>query len=151
MGFYPARLLSASLAGDTGNGNGLMRVARATYDFAVDGGAIGPHTLGVTLPVGAIVTGGFIDVITTCVTAGADAGTMAISVQAANDIVTATAVVTAGDIWDAGRHAIAPKSNTPETTSVKVTTTAKLITATIAVQAFTAGKFIVFLNYVLSE
>src|SRR4051812_35667984 len=113
MGFYPARLLPASLAGDTGNGNGLMRVARATYDFAVDGGAIGPHTLGVTLPVGAIVTGGFIDVITTCVTAGADAGTMAISLQAANDIVTATAVVTAGDIWDAGRHAIAPKSNTP--------------------------------------
>lgn len=131
------------------DGLGLLRVARATYDFSVNGGAIGAIPLAATLPIGALVVGGFIEVLTTCTTAGADAGTMAISVQSANDIVTATAVSAGGDIWDAGKRAIVPKANTPETTSIKIATTAKPITATIAGQAFTAGKFIVFLYYVM--
>ncbi len=127
-----------------------LQVARATYDFAEHGGAIGAIGLGVTLPDNAIVQGGFVDVVTTCVTAGADAGTMALSILNANDLVTATAVNAGGDIWDEGLRAIVPKFNTPQTTSIKLTA-AKQITATIAGQAFTAGKFTVFLYYTIGD
>lgn len=129
-----------------------LQCARAVYDFAVDGGAISAIPLrGDTIPDNAVIMGGFVDVITTCTTAGADAGTMALHVNAANDIVNAVAVNAANPgQYDAGQRAIIPKINTPESTSVK-TTAARSITATIAGQAFTAGKFHVFLFYVLSE
>jgi len=132
------------------DGLGLIRVARATYDFAEHGGAISAISLGVTIPDNAVVVGGFVDVVTTCTTAGADAGTMALSIQGANDLVTATAVSAGGDIWDVGLRAIVPKSNTPETTGIKLTA-ARAITATIAGQVFTAGKFTVFLHYVQGD
>lgn len=132
--------------------DGLLRmgVARATYDFAEHGGAISAIGLGVTLPDNAIVVGGFVDVVTTCVTAGADAGTLAIHVQSANDIVSAIAVNNGANPWDAGLHAIVPKSNTPESTGIKLTA-AREITVTIAGQAVTAGKFNVFLHYVVGD
>jgi len=136
--------------GHSVDGLGMLRLARATYDFAEHGGAIGAIGLGVTLPDNAIVVGGFVDVVTTCTTAGADAGTMAIHVQTAGDIVAAVAVSTAGNAWDAGLHAIIPKADTPESTGIKLTA-ARVITATIATQAFTAGKFVVFLYYVVSD
>ena len=138
------------VAAPTADGLGLIRVARATYDFAEHGGAISAIGLGVTLPDNAIVIGGFIDVVTTCTTAAADAGTMAVHIQSANDLVTATAVSAGGNIWDAGLRAITPKSNSPESTGIKLTA-AREITATIATQAFTAGKFVVFLHYVISD
>lgn len=132
------------------DGLGVMKIARATYDFDEHGGAISAIGLGVTIPDNAIVCGGFIDVVTTCTTAAADAGTMAIHVQGANDIVTATAVSAGGNIWDAGLHPIVPKANTPESTGIKLTA-AREITATIATQAFTAGKFTVFLYYLVGD
>ena len=132
------------------DGLGFLKVARATYDFAEHGGAIGAINLGVTLPDDAVVCGGFVDVKTTCTTAGADAGTMALHVEAANDIVTAIAVSDGTNPWDAGLHAIKPKANTPETTGIKLTT-ARAITATIAGQAFTAGKFVLFLYYLVGD
>jgi hypothetical protein len=127
-----------------------IQIARATYDFAEHAGAIGAIGLGITLPDKAVVVGGFVDVITTCQTEGADAGTMALSVESANDIVAAIAVSEGTNPWDAGLHAIVPKSNTPETTGVKLTA-AREITATIGGQAFTAGKFVVFLHFVVSD
>ena len=138
------------VAAPAADGLGLFRVARATYDFAEHGGATGAIGLGVTIPDNAIVCGGFIDVVTTCTTAAADAGTMAIHVQSANDIVTATAVSAGGNIWDEGLHAILPKANTPESTGIKLTA-AREVTATIATQAFTAGKFTVFLYYLQGD
>ncbi|MFA6046185.1 MAG: hypothetical protein WC718_14470 [Phycisphaerales bacterium] len=131
--------------------DGLLRmgVARATYDFASDAGELGAIGSGVTLPDNAIVIGGFVDVVTTCQSEGADAGTMAISVQGANDIVAAVAISAATD-WDAGLHAIVPKSNAPETTGIKLTA-AREITFTIGTQKFTAGKFTVFLHYVVGD
>lgn len=159
MGFYPGHfpvevdflegfaLDGVSVANVGADGLGLIRVARATYDFAVHGGATGAKNLGVTLPAGALIVGGFVDVVTTCTTAGADAGTMAIHVQSANDIVTATAVSAVGDIWDEGQSPIIPKANTPESTAIKLTAD-RTVTATIATQAFTAGKFTVYLYYV---
>lgn len=132
---------------------GRFQVARAVYDFAVDGGAVAAHIAKspmALLPLNAIVVGGFVHVITTCVTAGADAGTMAIHVNGANDIVTAIAVSDGTNPWDAGLHAIIPKANTPEATGI-ICTAARAVTFTIAVQAFTAGKIVVFLYWVDSE
>jgi hypothetical protein len=143
------KLFGVPVADAGADGLGMLRVARATYDFAVNGGAIGAIPLAATLPVGALVVGGFIEVVTTCTTAGADAGTMAVHVQGANDVVSAIAVSNGANPWDAGKQAIVPKANTPESTAIKIATTAKPITATIAGQAFTAGKFIVFLYYVM--
>jgi hypothetical protein len=126
----------------------LSRWAKAEYDFAVDGGAISAINLGVAIPDNAIIVGGFIEVVTTCQTASTDSGTMAISVEGANDIVTATAVSAGGNIWDAGIHDIIPDST--GSTAVK-TTQARNVTATIAGQVFTAGKFNVWLEYVIGE
>jgi len=132
--------------------DGLLRmgVARATYDFAVDGGAISAIGSGVTIPDNAVVIGGFVDVVTTCQSAGADAGTMAIHVQGANDIVSAIAISDGSNPWDAGLKAIVPKSNTPESTGIKLTA-AREITFTIGGQIFSAGKFTVFLHYVVGD
>lgn len=132
------------------DGLGLLHVARATYDFAEHGGAISAIALGVTLPNDAVVCGGFVDVKTTATSAGADAGTMALHVQGANDIVSAVAISDGANPWDVGLHAIIPKANTPETTGIKLTA-AREITATIAGQVFTAGKFTLFLYYLVGD
>lgn len=144
-----AAVTEAKLQVPTDDALGAHRIARATYDFAVDGGAISAIDLGVTLPDNALVVGGFIDVITT-LTSSTDAATGAISVEGADDIVVAKAISAGGDDWDAGQQAIIPKANTPESTAVK-TSAAKAITFTIAVEAVTAGKFVVWLYYVVSD
>lgn len=131
------------------DGLGTMRVARATYDFAEHGGTIGAISLGVVIPDDAVVCGGFVDVKTTA-TSASDAGTGAIHVQGANDIVSAIAISNGGNPWDAGLKAIVPKANTPETTGIKLTA-ARTITFTIAVEDFTAGKFVVFLYYLVGD
>lgn len=143
--------LNASSAAASLLADGLIRMgmARATYDFAEHGGAISAISLGVSLPDNAIVIGGFVDNITT-LTSATDAATMALKVEGANDIVSAIAISDGSNPWDAGKKAIVPKSNTPESTGVK-TTAARAITATIAVEAVTAGKFVVFLHYVVSD
>ena len=139
--------LSTALQG-AAEGLGNLRVARATYDFAVDGGAISAIDSGVTIPDNAVIVGGFVDVVTT-LTSATDAATMAISTEGADDIVAAVAIST-GTPWDAGLHAIVPKANTPESTGIKMTA-ANAVTFTIAVEAVTAGKFECYLNYVISS
>ena len=127
-------------------GKSVMRCACATYDYAVHGGAVGAKKLGVTIPKGAIIWESLIDVDTTCTTASADAGTMAISVASANDIVSAIAVSDASNPWDSGKHAGVPVGSAA--TCIELTADC-VVTATIAVQAFTAGKFRVWLFYFL--
>lgn len=83
---------------------GIVReTAVAIYDVSGgDSGAIGTFNTGVFLPNDAIITRVFIDVITTFTTAGADAGTLAIQIQTADDVVAAIAVSNATNVWDAG-------------------------------------------------
>ena len=132
------------VSGDA-DGLGVLRVARATFDLAVEANrAVGAHGLGVTLPAQAIVVGGFMEV-NPALTGETDA-TLAMSVLSANDIQTAVAV--SGAPWSTtGRKAIVPKANTPESTSIKLTA-AKEITATVAVAALLTGKVTVYLYYV---
>lgn len=131
------------------NGLGFLRVARATFNPSATAGerTIAAHGLGVTIPDDAIIVGGFVEVNTTF-TSATDAATVAINVEGANDIVSAIAISDVSNPWDAGRKAIVPKANTPESTSVKLSA-AREITATVAVEALTAGKATVFLYYVV--
>lgn len=126
-----------------------VRAAVADYDFAVDGGAIGAIPIGNVLPDNAIILGGFVEVETTF-TSATDAATVALSIATADDLVAAVAISNAGNPWDAGRQAIVPKFNTPESTSVKLTA-ANAVDLTIAVEALTAGKAHVVLFYMLGH
>lgn len=133
------------------DGLGMLGVARFTYDTAVKDSlgaantAIGAHGTGVVLPINAIVVGGFFQVNTAFTTAAS--GTLAISVQAANDIQTAT-IVSGAPFSTTGLKAITPKANTPESTGV-VCTAAREITCTVATGALTAGKLTGVLYYVI--
>jgi len=132
------------VSGD-GDGLGVLRVARATFDLAVEANRTAEaHASEVELPAQAIVVGGFMEV-NTAVTGETNA-TLAVSILNANDIQTAAAV--SGAPWStAGRKAIVPKANTPESTGIKLTA-AKKITFTVGTAALTAGKVTVYLYYV---
>jgi hypothetical protein len=115
------------------------KAVEAVYDFAVDGGATGTITLrgDNTIPAGSVITGGYIDVETACLSA---TGTMAIQAEGAGDILAATAQ--AG--LTAGRKSVVPAGT--GATSVK-TTVGRSLQLVIATAAFTAGKLRVVLFY----
>ena len=139
-----AQINALTAAGYAADGLLPFRVARATYDFAVKGGAQGTISLGVTIPQYAIVCGGFVQV-NTLLTAGGG-GTGALQALAANDLITATVV--AGAPWSSiGLKAITPKANTPESTGIYMSA-AGAISFVIATADVTAGKFTVFVYYV---
>lgn len=120
-----------------------VRVARARYDFAVDGGAIGDITISSgALPAGAYVTSGFVEVDTALTGAGAS---VAVNVEGAGDIVAAAAI--SGAPWSTtGRKSIVPAGT--GATSVK-TTAARSIVATVSAAVLTAGAFDVVLQYIV--
>jgi len=120
-------------------------IAQATYDFDVDGGEISAIDLGIDIPANSLIIGGLYDVQTTLTSTdtGTDKATGAISVEGANDIVTAVAIET-GTPWDQGIQQIIPATvaNAVKTTSLAA------ITFTIAVAAVLTGKFVITLIYV---
>lgn len=142
--------LAPFVSSDVGLGG--LRVARFVFDTGANDSAgaanttIAAHGTGVTLPIHAIVVGGFVDVNTAFTSAGGNAGTVAIKVESANDIISAAAV-SGAPYSTIGRKAIVPKANTPESTSVKATA-AREITCTVATQVLTAGKLTGYLYYV---
>lgn len=128
-----------------------LQVAVATFDPTGTAGmrTIAAHGLGITLPAYAVVVGGFVDVNTAFTSAGGNTGTVAISVEGADDII-AAAAVSGAPYSTINRKAIVPKANTPESTAVK-TTVAREITATVATQALTAGKLTVYLYFICGK
>ena len=131
------------------DGLGRMAVARFTFDMAVVGDrTVAAHGTGETLPINAVVIGGFFDVNTLFTSENANNGTIAIKVEGANDIQTAAAV-SGAPYSSIGLKAIVPKSNTPESTGIKLTA-AREITCTVGVSAMLTGKLTGFLNYVVS-
>lgn len=103
---------------------------------------------GVKIPSGHIIVNSAYDVVTTCVSAGADAGTLAIHVESANDIVSATAIST-GTTWD---NVTAMVAGTPVSAATAVKLTAdREVTFTIATNAFSAGEVNVYLDVIPSE
>ena len=124
-----------------------LKTAEGEYDFAVDGGAVGSITLrsvnaaGAALPVGAVIMGGYVDVLTAVTSGGA--GTVAINSEGAGDLVAAAAV--SGAPWSTtGRKSVIPVFTGASTVK---TTAARNLVATIATAALTAGKFRVVVFY----
>lgn len=129
--------------------NGAYGVVRLSYDFAVQGGAVGTVSLldengkPFLLPVGAIVTRSYIDVVTPATTSAS--GTIAISTgQTAADVLGATAAASFTGILEGVSTGTAANMK-------KISTSAKTPVAVIATGALTAGKAYVFLEYVLSS
>lgn len=123
---------------------GGLSVVRADYSFAADGGAVGTIALlgATSIPSGAIVVGGLVEV-TTALTSGG-AATVAVQVEGAGDIVAAAAV--SGAPWSTtGRKSVVPAFT--GATSVK-TTAARDVSAVVATAALTAGAFTVYLFYI---
>lgn len=146
------------------DGLGVRRVARATFDPSATAGdrTIAAHTLGVTIPDDAVITGFFYEVNTTF-TSATDAATVAFHVEGAGDLLAAIAISDATNMLDAGLHAGKPGNpnfgaDAAHDSQVEVaalvagtfvkTTAARLITATVAVEALTAGKATLFVEYV---
>lgn len=127
-------------------GTSAVKTAQAVYDFAVEGGAVGTITLqaapgdvhGNTIPAGAVITGGYIDVETAATSGGVPA--VSLTAESASDVASGLAL--AG--LTTGRKDIIPDST--GSTAVK-TTVARSLTMTIATAALTAGKWRVVLFY----
>jgi len=134
------------------NADGLHshRIARATYDFSEHGGAQGTIGLGVTLPDNAVVTRSYYEVLTT-LTSSTDAATIAIDIPTddVGGIVAAVAISDAGNPWDAGYHE-GIQDGTVANFSNKCTA-ARELSVTIATEDVTAGKFILWAEYVVSD
>lgn len=118
------------------------RIARAEYDFAVDGGAVGDIALrGDKIPQGAIILDTLIHVVTPVTSGGA--ATLAIKAESAADLNAAAAV--SGAPWST---AGAKRGGLTATTAPVKTTAERTITATVAAFALTAGKFSVLVTFV---
>jgi len=149
-------------------GTVVREIAVATFDPSgnSDQRAVGAYGLGVYLPSKAVITKAWYDVVTTFASAGSDAGTIALHAQAADDIVAATAISAAGDIFDAGIRgtkigfpnfgADAAHDSAAEVAALFAASMLKLtavreLTATVAEQALTAGKLNLYVEYVISD
>lgn len=145
-------------------GLGVREVAMATFDPSGNSAqrAIGSHNLGVYIPAKAIITNVWYDVITTFASA-TDAATIALTAQSAGDLVAAAAISAAGDIFDAGirgtkvsNFALDGNALTQvgmaaaEAATFIKTTAERQLVATVAVEALTAGKMNIFVEYVQS-
>jgi len=125
-----------------------IKVYRGEYSFAVDGGAIGAIPLRASqgsqgpIPAGSIILEAFLDV-TTLFTTGT-AATLALSVEGANDLVSAT-VVSGAPYSTTGLKATLPVFTAA---SMIKTTAERSPTGTIAVGTITAGVLALIIFYV---
>lgn len=152
------------------NGLTVKKILTATFDTAgndsagVSNKTIAAHGTGVYLPDNAIITRAWYDVVTTF-TSATDAGTIAVSAAGANDIVSAIAISAATNVFDAGMHHGIPGApalaDTGTETGLEVgalfaatfikLTAEKEIVCTVAVEALTAGKLVLFVEYMISD
>ena len=121
-----------------------VKTWKGSYSFAVDGGAVSTITLRSDdgpIPIGSYILTGILEV-TTALDSGGSA-TAALTVEAANDLVTATAFGSAP--WSTtGRKSVVPVAT--GATSVK-TTAERNPALVVATAALTAGVFNLILTY----
>jgi hypothetical protein len=119
-------------------------VARARYDFARQGGAVGDIPLaGDTIPKGAVILDSLVKV-ETGLTSAAGTATVALRAESGHDLQEAKKVEEAP--WST----TGPKRGAVTATSTPIATTARRqVVATIATQAVTKGKFSVYVRYLL--
>lgn len=117
--------------------------ARAKYKFADDGGVQGDINLlpSAVLPSGALVVGGFMNVITPPTSGGA--ATIAIKVEGAADLQSAAAI--SGAPWSTG--GLKAMTKTPFSGAPIKLTAARNVVATVGAANLTAGEFEVVVFY----
>jgi hypothetical protein len=121
-----------------------LRVAEFEYDFAKEGGAIGNITLrGGKLPVGALVLNGFVYTETAVTATGA--ATVALQINSANDVLTATAKGS----FTAGAKLQGLPDFATIAESILVASTPKGVVAVVATDALLTGKFRVYVQYIV--
>ena len=124
---------------------------------------MGTITLGI-LPDNFIITNAYYDVITTFVTAGSDAGTIALEAESAGDLKAAIAVSDATNVWDAGLHGCLPGNFALDGNALTAIAMAaarsgafvktdgnETITAAIATKGASAGKLNLYIEGFVSE
>lgn len=121
---------------------GALRVARARYSFAADGGAIGTVALmgAALIPNNAVIVATLINVLTIPTSGGA--ATVALGVEADGDQQAAAAI--SGAPWSTTGWKWATQTFT---TAPDVTTAARDISMAIATAALTAGVIDVYVFY----
>ena len=153
------------------NGLTVPKIATASFDTAgndsagVSNKTIAAHGTGVYLPDNAVITRAWYDVITTF-TSATDTATIALHVASANDLLIADDIADTTDPFDAGIHhaipgapnlgADAAHDSALEVGALIAGTFIKLsaekeIIATVAVAALTAGKMVIFVEYLISD
>jgi hypothetical protein len=133
---------------DGTSGLGVCKHAVALWDFDTDGGAIGAITLtdAVTIPDNAVVQLINYDVLATCTSAGADAGTLVVGLATDGALSTAVAISDGSNPLDIGPHLGAVLTPIP----VK-STAARLVNVTAGAQNLTGGKVAFNLQYWVSQ
>lgn len=125
-------------------GTRLQKTWKGEYDFAVDAGAIGTIVLRSDdgpIPAGSYIESGVLDVLTLFTTG--TAATAALTVEAANDIVSAT-IVSGAPYSTTGNKSIVPAGT--GATAIK-TTVERSPSIVIATGTVTAGKCRLILVY----
>jgi len=137
-------------ADSTLNGTVTSQVCHATYNFAVDGGAVATITpaKNCTIPVNAVVYNVSVN-STTAVTSGG-AATVAVGISGGGGTTTSLVGATAKASLTA--NAFIQGTPVPQTAStwVKMATTTGTVTATVATAALTAGVIEVYVFYFVS-
>lgn len=122
-----------------------QKIGRARCEFTATGGStIGAHTLGLTIPAKSYVTKAYYKVLTTF-TSATDAATIALKVASANDVVSAIAISDVSNPWDVG--GLVPTIPTGALSDEISVTVDSLVTATVAVEALTAGKLVLWVEF----
>lgn len=147
-GLVAGSIAESKLAAPTGAALYVPRLARAVWNPSgvTADRAVGAHTLGVTVPANAVIRQVWFFTKTSLVSTGNN-GTIAFSCNAANDLFSAADIDASSGV--AGQIGAGVEVGTAAT-MLKVTTACNL-TATVAVNAFTAGKIDLFVEYVIAE
>jgi hypothetical protein len=120
------------------------RTARVTYDVSVDGGEVGAHALGVSLPANSIITRSWFYTVTQFTDGGS--GTVALSCEDAGNIY-AAADITGNS---AGAFVTGVQDDAIGNFTGSIAASCE-VTATVATAEQTAGKLILFIRYVVVE
>lgn len=131
----------------TGTSNTFRKcVAKGLYDFSVLGGAIGSYDLLAStdvIPNKAVVTNVYFDILTAFTSTGGT-GTIALGLNTTIDLLAAVDA----DTLSTGLNAGIPVGTAA---TMKKATADRNLVLTIATAAITAGKAVVFVEYVISE
>lgn len=128
----------------------VQKSAVAVYNFATDGGTVGaiPLTGSPTIPDNAVVWCDSYEVVTTCTTDAADAGTITLGFPTDGDLFTAIQVADVSNPWDQG--VFVPPLGALVAQTPKKLTGPRTLQVTVGAQNVTAGLIIFHLSYWVS-